>query len=113
MLGADVVVTELQRLAERQLEHLLGPWREGDVAGRGRAALTDDFFYLAAHRFERDTERLERLGGDAFTFVDEAEENVLSTDVVVVEQTRFFLRQHHDPTCSVGESFEQGNPPCG
>ena len=32
VLGADVVVAELQRLAERQLEHLLGAGREGDVA---------------------------------------------------------------------------------
>jgi hypothetical protein len=28
VLSADVVVAELQRLAERQLEHLLGPRRE-------------------------------------------------------------------------------------
>ena len=34
VLGADVVVAELQRLAQRELEHLLGPRRERDVAGR-------------------------------------------------------------------------------
>ena len=34
VLGADVVVTELQRLAQRQLEHLLGTRGEGDVAAR-------------------------------------------------------------------------------
>src|SRR5699024_10829570 len=33
VLGADVVVAQLQRLAEAQLEHLLRPGREGDVAG--------------------------------------------------------------------------------
>ena len=32
VLGADVVVAELQGLAERQLEDLLGPRGEGDVA---------------------------------------------------------------------------------
>ena len=32
VLGADVVVAELQRLAQRQLEDLLGPRRERDVA---------------------------------------------------------------------------------
>ena len=32
VLGADVVVAELQRLAERQLEDLLGARGEGDVA---------------------------------------------------------------------------------
>ena len=37
VLGADVVVAELQRLAQRQLEHLLGARREGDVARRRRS----------------------------------------------------------------------------
>ena len=35
VLGADVVVAELQRLAQRQLEDLLGPRGEGDVAADG------------------------------------------------------------------------------
>src|SRR5690606_14955711 len=65
VLGADVVVAELQRLAERQLEDLLGPWGEGDVTRRRRAALADDLLDLAAHGLERDAERLEGLGGDA------------------------------------------------
>src|SRR4029079_399933 len=37
VLGADVVVAELQRFAQRQLEHLLGAGGEGDVPGRRRA----------------------------------------------------------------------------
>ena len=32
VLGADVVVAEAQRLAQRQLEHLLGARRERDLA---------------------------------------------------------------------------------
>ncbi len=52
VLGADVVVTELQRFAQRELEHLLGARREGNVTRRRRAALTDDLLDLAAHRFE-------------------------------------------------------------
>ena len=108
MLGADVVVAELQRLAQRQLEDLLGPGREGDVAGRRRAALADDLLDLAAHGLERDPERLERLRGDTLALVDQTEQDVLGADVVVVEQARFFLRQHHDSAGSVGESFEHG-----
>ncbi len=34
VFGADVVVAELQRLAQRQLEHLLGSRRERDVTRR-------------------------------------------------------------------------------
>ena len=50
--------------------------------------------------------RLERLGGDAFALVDQTEQDVLGADVVVVEQARFFLGQHHDPPGPVGEAFE-------
>ena len=35
VLGADVVVAQLQRLAQRQLEDLLGSWGERDVAAGG------------------------------------------------------------------------------
>ncbi len=98
VLGADVVVAELERLAERQLEHLLGAGGEGDVPAGRRAALADDLLDLAAHRLERDAEGLERLGGDTLTLVDQPEQDVLGADVVVVEQPRFFLRQHDDST---------------
>ena len=110
VLGADVVVAELQRLAQRQLEHLLRPGREGDVARRRRAALADDLLDLAAHGLERDAEGLERLGGDAFALVDEAEQDVLGADVGVVEQARFLLGEDDDPAGPVGEAFEHVRP---
>jgi hypothetical protein len=47
---------------------------EQDVAGRG-TALADDLLDLIADGFERDAQRLERLGGDAFALVNEAEQN--------------------------------------
>src|SRR4029079_1494336 len=106
VLGADVVVTELQRLAERQLQILRGARRERDVTRRRRAALADDLFDLVANGFERDAEAFECLGRDAFTFVDEAEENVLGADVAVTQQPCFFLSQHHDPPGPVGEAFK-------
>jgi hypothetical protein len=66
----------------------------------------DDLFNLRPHRFEGDAERLERLGGDALTLVDQPQQDVLGADVVVVEQPRLFLRQHHHSSGSVGESLE-------
>ena len=109
VLGADVVVAELQRLAQRQLEHLLGARREGDVPRRRRAALPDDLLDLAADGLEADVQRLERLRGDALTLVDEAEEDVLGADVVVVEEARFLLGEDDHPAGPVSEAFEQGN----
>ena len=55
--------------------------------------------------------RLERLGRDALALVDQAEQDVLGPDVVVVEEARLFLREDHDPSCSVGEALEQDDPP--
>ena len=111
VLGADVVVAELQRFAQRQLEHLLRARRERDVTRRGLPAVADDLLDLGAHGLERDAERLERLGRDALTLVDQAEQDVLGPDVVVVEQPRLLLREDHDPSCSVGEALEQDEPP--
>ena len=106
VLGADVVVAELQGLTERELEDLLRPGGEGDVTGRRRAALADDLLHLAADRLERDAERFERLRSDAFTFVDQTEEDVFGADVAVVQQSCFFLCQHDHPTSPIGEAFK-------
>jgi hypothetical protein len=111
VLGADVVVAELEGLAQGQLEDLLGAGRERDVPGGRRAALADDLLDLAAHGLQRDAERLEGLGGDAFALVDQPEQDVLGADVVVVEEPSFLLGQYDDPSGSVGEPFEQGEPP--
>src|SRR5205085_5576581 len=59
VLGADVVVAEGQRLAQRKLEHLLGARRERDLAGRHLVALADDARDLRPHFLHRDVERLE------------------------------------------------------
>ena len=99
-------MTQLQGLAERQLEDLLGARREGDVARRGTAALPDDLLDLLTDGLERDAERLEGLGGDALTLVDQPEQNVLGTDVVVVEQPCLFLGKHDDPAGSICKAFK-------
>ena len=103
---ADVVVPELQRLAKRQLEHLLGAGSERDVTRRRRATLADDLFDLIAHGLERDAQTLQCLCRDTFTFVDESEENVFGADVAVTQQPSFLLSQHHDPPCPIGEAFK-------
>ena len=100
--------SELQGLAQRQLEHLLGSRGERDVPRRRRTALADDLFHLVAHGLERDAQAFERLGGDPFTFVDETEEDVFGADVAMAQQPRFLLCQHHDPPGPIGEAFKHG-----
>src|SRR5215469_12365933 len=54
VLGADVVVAELQRLAQRQLQDLLGPGSERDVSRRCLLPLADDLLDLLPYRLEAD-----------------------------------------------------------
>src|SRR5262249_9440909 len=108
--GPDVVVSELQRLAERQLENLLGPRRERDVSRGSRLALSDDLFDLRADRFQRDAQGLQGLRGHALALVDEPEQDVLGPDVVVVDHPRLFLGEDHDAPGAVGEPFKHLAP---
>jgi hypothetical protein len=106
VLRTDVVVAELQRLAQRELQNLLRARRERDMAARRLLTLTNDFFDLLTHAFERDAERFERLGGDAFAFVNQAEQDVLSADVVVIKHPGFFLSQDDNAPRAVSKPFE-------
>ena len=106
VLGADVVVTELQGLPQRQLEDLLGARSEGDVPGGCLLALAGDLPDVLADRLQADPQRLKGLGGDALALADQAEQDVLGADVVVVEHPGLFLSQDHNPPRPVGEPLE-------
>ena len=107
VLGADVVVAERERLAQRQLEHLLGARRERDLAGGDLLAGADDADDLGADALGGDVERLEDAGGEALLLAQQAEQDVLGADVVVLERARLFLGQDDDLTGSLCESLEQ------
>src|SRR5215213_139280 len=107
VLGADVVVAERERLAEGELEHLLGARGERDLAGGDLLAGADDADDLRAHSLGRDVERLEDAGCQALLLAEQPEQDVLGADVVVLERARLFLRQDDDLTGSLCESLEQ------
>ena len=113
VLGTDVVVSELERLAERQLQDLLGARGERDVTGGCGLPLADDLFDLLADGLQRDVQGFECLRSDALALVDQAEEDVLGADVVVVEHPRFFLRENHDAPGAIRESLEHLTRPPG
>ena len=73
VLGADVVVAQLQGLAQRELQDLLGARGEGDVAGRGLLALADDLLHLLADAVERNAQGLKGFGGNALTLMDQTQ----------------------------------------
>src|SRR6266568_811274 len=106
VLGADVVVAEAGCLPPGELKDLLGARGERDVPGRGLLALPDDLLHLLAHGLKADPERLKRLGGHALALMDEAEQDVLRADVVVVEHPGLFLSQDHNPPRQVGKPLK-------
>jgi hypothetical protein len=88
VLGADVVVPEAQRFAQRQLEYLLRAWGERDLAGGDVLAGADDPNHSFAHAFNRDLKRLKDARGYALFFAQQPKQDVLGADVVVVQCPR-------------------------
>ena len=107
VLGADVVVAERQRLAQRQLEDLLGAGSERDLAGGDLVTLADDAGDLRTHLLHGDVERLQDARGEPFLLAEEAEQDVLRADVVVLERARLVLRENDYLSSPFSEPFEQ------
>src|SRR4051794_28260086 len=110
VLRADVVVTKAQRLAQRELEDLLGPGGERDLAGGDLLAGSDDADDLGADPLDGDVERLEDTRGKPFFLTKKAEQDVLGADVVVLERSRFLLRENDHLAGSFCESLEHETP---
>jgi hypothetical protein len=91
VLGADVVVAKGERLAQGQLQDLLGSRREGNLAGGDFLTGTDDPHHLGADAFDGDVERLEDAGRQTLLLAQQTEQDVLGADVVVLERARLFL----------------------
>jgi hypothetical protein len=56
VLGADVVVPELEGLAKRELKDLLRPWSERYVSVRDIRAAADQLLDLLVDVLQRDVE---------------------------------------------------------
>ena len=107
VLGADVVVAEGERFAQRELEHLLRARRERDLAGRDLVALADDPRDLRPHFLHRDVERLEYPRRETLFLAKQAEQDVLGADVVVLERPGLVLCEDDDLASPFSEAFEQ------
>ena len=65
----------------------------------------DDLLDLQADLAQVDVEVLQDIGGDADPFLDQAQQDVLGADVLVVEALRLLVGQLHHLAGPVGESF--------
>ena len=106
VLRADVVVAEAAGLVDGQLDDPLGPRRQADLADDRAIAATDDELDRGPDLRQLDVHVLEDARRDTLALADEAEEQVLRADVVVVEPLRFVLRQCQDLARAIRELVE-------
>src|SRR4029079_1453370 len=106
VLGADVVVAKAQGLAQGELEHLLGARGEGDLAGGDLLARPDDADNLSADALDGDVEGLEDAGGQALLLAQQAEEDVLGADVIVLENPGLLLGEDDHLASPFGEALK-------
>src|SRR5450759_4393782 len=108
VLGADVVVAQAERLAQRELEHLLGARREGDLPGGDLLTRADDPHDLRAHPLNGDVKALQHARGQPLLRAQQPEQDVLRAYVVVLERPRLLLRENDHLTGPFCESLEHG-----
>ena len=106
VLRPDVVATERERLPERELEHLLRPRRERDLAARHLLARPDDQRDPRPNLANGHAEELEYPRRQSLFHAQESEQQVLGPDVVMVQSPCLFLRKHDHLARTLGESLE-------
>jgi hypothetical protein len=107
MLGADGVVPRCSASRCESSSTFFARGVNANVADRRPAAtLGDDLVDLGPHILQFDAERCERSCPYTVALVQQPEEQMLSPDVAVAQQSRFFRREHHDPTGTISESFK-------
>jgi hypothetical protein len=86
-------LAEPARLVDGQLDDLLGARRQADLAHCRALAAADDELDRGAHLVELYAEVGEHLRGDAVAFAHQAQQEMLSPNVVVVKPLSLFLGQ--------------------
>ena len=106
VLRADVVVPQPAGLVDGQLDDALRARRQADLADDRAVAATDDELDRRPDLGQLDVHVLEDARGHTLALADEAQEQVLRADVVVVEPLRFVLRECQDLARPVRELVE-------
>ena len=106
MLGADVVVVQVSGLLHRIFDDLFCARRLGKLAhGDHVGAALDELLDFEPDLSQVDVEVLEHVGRHAAAFLDQAEQDVLGSDVFVVEPLCLLIGKLHDFSRAVGKSL--------
>ena len=106
VLRADVVVAEATGFVDREFDDPLGARRQADLADDRAIAAADDELDGGPDLGQLDVHVLEHTGRHTFALADEAQEQMLRADVVVVEPLRLVLSQCQDLACAIREFVE-------
>ena len=106
VLGPDVVVPELHRLTEGELEDLLSARRERRRTGRARRRRPDRLLDLRPNGHRGDTERLEHPSCHCLVLSNEPEQKVFGADEAVIQRQGFFSGLDQHPSRPVREPLE-------
>ena len=106
VLRADVVVAQPAGLVDGQLDDALGARRQPDLAHDRSIAPADDELDRGADLGQLDVHVLEDARGHTLALADEAQEQMLRADVVVVEPLRLVLSKRQDLACAISELVE-------
>ena len=112
MLRPDVVVTQLPRLFNGELQDPLRLGSERNLAERQRFREAGErTLNLRLHRFQTQPEPLQDRRGDTFPVADETEKHVLGADEIMPEPSRLFPSEDNDPSRPFGEPFKHWSTP--
>lgn len=103
MFGADVVVIESARFIDGEFNDLLRSWGEPNFSEHGAVAAADDEFDGGSNFAEFDAQIGEHLGRDAIALPDEAQQEMLGTNVIVIESLGLFLGQRQYTSGALGK----------
>ena len=103
VFGPDIAMVQAPGFVHRQLDYLLGPRGQAHLGGGRLASPPDDELHRGAYLVQVHLEVLKHLGGHTVGLPDQSKENVLSTDIVVIEPLRFFLSVGERPPRPFGE----------
>ncbi len=106
MFGSHVIVIQVAGFLDRVLDHLLGSRSLGQLAHRHHlGAGLNDLLDLIANLTQVDIQVPQNVRGDAAPFLDQAEQYVLGSDVLVVEPLRLLVGELHHLASTFGEAF--------